>query len=116
MKRQKSTCFGFCNLNHVFQLLHNFASHIGSIPELSHLYLIFHREVGKVIGGTKGNAILDFVSGAPVKAYVKEDAPNVFDYDELSKYGFGVSDKLNSVLLLSFYSIRCMYHLQMRPF
>jgi len=47
------------------------------------------KEVGKVIGGTKGNKVLEFVSGSPNKAYVKEDAPNVFDYDELTKYGFG---------------------------
>ena len=55
--------------------------------------LYFYREVGKVIGGTKGNKVLEFVSGSPNKAYVKEDAPNVFDYDELTKYGFGVSLK-----------------------
>jgi len=47
------------------------------------------KEVGKVIGGTKGNYVLDFVSGSPNKAFVIEDAPNVFDYDELTKYGFG---------------------------
>jgi len=47
------------------------------------------KEIGKVIGGTKGNAVLDFVSGAPAKAEVREDAPNVFDYEELIKYGFG---------------------------
>lgn len=45
-------------------------------------------QVGKVIGGTKGNAILDFVSGSPNKAYILEEAPDVFDYDELVKYGF----------------------------
>ena len=46
-------------------------------------------EIGKVIGGTKGNVVLDFVSGSPAKAQVREDAPNVFDYEELIKYGFG---------------------------
>jgi len=43
---------------------------------------------GKVVGGTRGNTILDFVSGAPVKERVIERAPDVFDYDELSKYGY----------------------------
>ena len=47
------------------------------------------KEIGKVIGGTKGNKVLDFVSGAPAKATVREEAPNVFDYEELIKYGFG---------------------------
>ena len=43
---------------------------------------------GKVVGGTRGNAILEYVSGAPVKEQVIERAPDVFDYDELSKYGY----------------------------
>ena len=46
-------------------------------------------EVGKVVGGTKGNAVLDFISGAPVKERVIEDIPDVFDYTELEKYGCG---------------------------
>ena len=50
-----------------------------------------NREKGKVIGGTKGNKILDYVSGAPNKEQVIEQAPNVFDYDELTRYGYGVS-------------------------
>lgn len=45
-------------------------------------------EVGKVVGGTKGNAILEFVSGAPNKALVIEDVPDIFDYSELAKYGY----------------------------
>jgi len=45
--------------------------------------------VGKVIGGTKGNAILEYVSGAPNKAFTIEAPPDIFDYDELTKYGFG---------------------------
>jgi hypothetical protein len=45
-------------------------------------------QVGKVIGGTKGNAILEFVSGSPNKAYILDEAPDVFDYDELVKYGY----------------------------
>lgn len=43
---------------------------------------------GKVVGGTRGNAVLEFVSGAPVKEQVIERAPDVFDYDELSRYGY----------------------------
>lgn len=45
--------------------------------------------VGKVIGGTKGNAVLEYISGSPNKAYTIEAPPNIFDYDELTKYGFG---------------------------
>jgi hypothetical protein len=45
--------------------------------------------VGKVIGGTKGNVILDYVSGAPNKPFVTEAPPNALDYDELTKYGYG---------------------------
>lgn len=48
-------------------------------------------EVGKVIGGTKGNKILEYVSGAPNKAFVIEDEPEIFDYDQLTKYGYDVS-------------------------
>lgn len=44
--------------------------------------------VGKVIGGTRGNAVLEYVSGAPNKERIQEEAPDIFDYDELSKYGF----------------------------
>eukprot|EP00536_Pseudo-nitzschia_multiseries_P007445 jgi/Psemu1/240247/estExt_Genewise1.C_1750103 len=43
---------------------------------------------GKVVGGTRGNAVLEFISGAPVKEQVIERAPDVFDYDELSRYGY----------------------------
>lgn len=43
---------------------------------------------GKIVGGTRGNAVLEFVSGAPVKETVIERAPDVFDYDELSRYGY----------------------------
>jgi hypothetical protein len=48
-------------------------------------------EIGKVVGGTKGNKVLDFVSGSPNKPFVVEEASNVFDYDELTKYGYAVS-------------------------
>lgn len=41
------------------------------------------------MGGTKGNAILEYVSGAPNKAFRIENPANIFDYDELTKYGYG---------------------------
>jgi hypothetical protein len=43
---------------------------------------------GKIVGGTRGNPVLEYVSAAPVREQIIEQAPNVFDYDELSKYGF----------------------------
>jgi hypothetical protein len=52
-----------------------------------------YREKGKIIGGTKGNKILDYVSGAPTKEQVIDEIPNVFDYSELERYGFGVSPR-----------------------
>ena len=42
-----------------------------------------------MIGGTKGNVVLEFVSGAPNKEQVLERSPNALDYDELTKYGYG---------------------------
>ena len=48
-----------------------------------------HRQIGKVIGGMKGNKILEFVSVSPNKPSVTTDQPNVLDYDELTKYGYG---------------------------
>ncbi|KAL3801125.1 hypothetical protein HJC23_002418 [Cyclotella cryptica] len=45
-------------------------------------------EVGTVIGGTRGNVVLDFVSGSPNKPRLQEEAAGVFDYDELMKYGY----------------------------
>ena len=47
------------------------------------------KEAGKVVGGTKGNVVLDYVSGSPNKEITLE-MPNVLDYSELDKYGFGV--------------------------
>jgi hypothetical protein len=41
-----------------------------------------------VIGGTRGNKVLDFVSGSPNKERIIEEAPDIFDYDELIKYGY----------------------------
>lgn len=45
-------------------------------------------EVGKVIGGTRGNLVLEYVSGSPNKERVQDEVPDVFDYDELIKYGY----------------------------
>jgi len=47
------------------------------------------RAIGKVVGGTKGNKILEYVSGAPNKPVIVEEPPNPLDYDELTKYGYG---------------------------
>ena len=47
-----------------------------------------YSEVGRVIGGTKGNAILEYVSGAPNKAQVIDEVPDIFDYNQLAKYGY----------------------------
>jgi hypothetical protein len=46
--------------------------------------------MGKVIGGTKGNMVLEYISGAPVKEQIVERIPDIFDYDELTKYGYSV--------------------------
>jgi hypothetical protein len=46
--------------------------------------------MGKIIGGTKGNKVLEYISGAPVKEQVIERIPDVFDYDQLTKYGYSV--------------------------
>jgi hypothetical protein len=54
----------------------------------AHYVYYVYSEVGKVIGGTKGNAILEYVSGAPNKAQVVDEVPDIFDYNELSKYGY----------------------------
>lgn len=47
-----------------------------------------YREVGKIIGGTRGNLVLEYVSGAPNKSRIRENIPEMFDYDELIKYGY----------------------------
>lgn len=52
------------------------------------VFFCIHSEKGKVVGGTKGNKVLEYISGAPVKEQVLDRVPNVFDYDELTKYGF----------------------------
>ena len=44
--------------------------------------------MGEVIGGTRGNVVLEYVSGSPNKQRVQEDVPDMFDYDELIKYGY----------------------------
>ena len=46
-------------------------------------------EVGKMVGGTKGNAVLEYISGAPNKATQIQAAPNALDYDQLTKFGYG---------------------------
>ena len=71
------------------------------------------REIGRVIGGTKGNKILDFVSGSPNKPFLIEEASNVFDYDELTKYGYSVSEPsfryldINSILYIFIHVLAC---------
>ena len=45
-------------------------------------------QVGKVIGGSKGNPVIEFLSVAPNEIVV-DTIPDVFDYNELRKYGFG---------------------------
>ena len=44
--------------------------------------------MGKIIGGTRGNLVLEYVSGSPNKSRVRESMPEMFDYDELIKYGY----------------------------
>ena len=39
---------------------------------------------------------MEYVSGSPNKAFVIDEAPNMFDYDELEKYGYG---KLATVIM-----------------
>uniref|UniRef100_A0A7S3LG88 Uncharacterized protein n=1 Tax=Amphora coffeiformis TaxID=265554 RepID=A0A7S3LG88_9STRA len=46
-------------------------------------------EIGKVVGGTKGNAVLEYISGAPNKPTRIQAAPNALDYDQLTKFGYG---------------------------
>lgn len=46
------------------------------------------RDVGKTVGGTRGNVLLDYVSLAPNKGGVVEVPANAFDYSELEKYGY----------------------------
>jgi hypothetical protein len=59
---------------------------------------IYYREKGRVIGGTKGNKVLEYISGAPVKAQIVDRIPNIFDYDELTRYGYSV--RIRIVVLL----------------
>ena len=61
-------------------------------------------EIGKTVGGTKGNKVLDFVSGSPNIPFIVQEASNVFDYDELTKYGYSVS---KSFILYTKYHIYC---------
>ena len=63
-----------------------------------------------MIGGTKGNKVLEYVSGAPNKAIVIEEEPNIFDYDQLTKYGYGVSDLKHRVLVAVFNLCKFLSH------
>jgi len=45
-------------------------------------------DVGKVIGGTKGNVVLEYISGAPNKEVTIDEEAHPLDYSELVKYGF----------------------------
>lgn len=67
-------------------------------------------ELGKVIGGTKGNAVLEFISGAPNKEIVLDELPDVFDYSELGKYGYSnlVTPIMNAGGRLAMYEIMDM--------
>uniref|UniRef100_A0A7S2DVS2 Uncharacterized protein n=1 Tax=Helicotheca tamesis TaxID=374047 RepID=A0A7S2DVS2_9STRA len=71
---------------------------------------VAREQVGKVVGGTKGNLVLDFVSGSPNKEYKVEEVPNVFDYDELNKYGYGnlVTPIMNAGGRLTIYKLMNM--------
>lgn len=51
-----------------------------------------------MIGGTKGNKVLEYISGAPNKEQVVERIPNVFDYGQLTKYGYSV--RKNELLMM----------------
>ena len=57
---------------------------------------VAQEQVGKIIGGTKGNPVLEYVSGAPNKPIVIDEPPNIFDYDELERYGYG--DLVTSIM------------------
>lgn len=43
----------------------------------------------KTVGGTRGNAVLDFISVTPAPEREFETKADVFDYDQLAKYGYG---------------------------
>ena len=43
-------------------------------------------QAGKIVGGSRGNKILEYVSVAPKEMELEESNP--FDYDELTKYGY----------------------------
>jgi len=45
-------------------------------------------EVGKVVGGTKGNAVLEFINVSPSNEFEIKDPSELFDYDQLAKYGY----------------------------
>jgi hypothetical protein len=43
----------------------------------------------KVVGGTRGNVILEFISVSPAQERELTRPSDVFDYDELAQYGYG---------------------------
>lgn len=53
------------------------------------VFAIRLRQIGRIVGGTKGNPILEYVSGSPNKESVVDEAPHPLDYDELERYGYG---------------------------
>jgi hypothetical protein len=63
--------------------------------------------VGKVIGGTKGNKVLEYVSGAPNKAQIVDEVPDIFDYGELAKYGYSVRFFFSLVVLTKLLICTC---------
>jgi hypothetical protein len=69
--------------------------------------MFLYSEIGKIVGGTKGNMILEYVSAAPNKAVVVNEAPNPLDYDELTRYGYGhlVTPIMNSGGRLAMYQL-----------
>lgn len=64
-----------------------------------------------MIGGTRGNIVLEYVSGSPNKERVQEDVPDIFDYDELIKYGY--ADLVTSIMTNG--GRRAMYQLMDLP-
>lgn len=73
---------------HIVQNINRTHHNIKNITTTLTVHQLPYSEVGTVIGGTRGNAVLEFVSGSPNKARIQEEAPNIFDYDELIKYGY----------------------------
>ena len=73
-------------------------------------YVFLCSEKGRVIGGTKGNKVLEYISGAPVKETTIDRTPNIFDYDELTKYGYSVG-KIHCLPGLTVNIYICIYYI-----